>query len=167
MVVLTWKYILVMQCNARPFFLIALFYFSESLKTKLMSPNRQRSPLPSRVKKKLPYKADVLRQVTLFYRYNLSTVKCAEWVLLHNGGFCNNCTPKQRHYKILFSHNGYTWKVWIFLKITALCSVWKTQILDNIILTQNYAWHITQSDLDNYLVLATIKEQHHSVTCTV
>jgi hypothetical protein len=53
------------------------------------------------------------------------------------------------------------------LKITSLCSVWKTQILDNIILTQNYAWHITQSGLDNYLVLATIKEQHHSVTCTV
>ncbi len=34
-----------------------------------------------------------------------------QWVLLHNGGLCNNCTPKrciskQLHYKTPFSHNG-------------------------------------------------------------
>ncbi len=30
-------------------------------------------------------------------------------------------------------------------------------LVDNIILTQNHAWHITQSGWNNYLVLATIK----------
>ena len=55
-------------------------------------------------------------------------------LLLHNGGFCNNCTLatacsyrciyKQTHYKTPFSHNG-NMKVWNFMKTTSgLCSVW-------------------------------------------
>ncbi len=34
--------------------------------------------------------------------------------------------------------------------ITLLCL--KKKLFDNIILTQNHAWHITQSGLNNYLV---------------
>ncbi len=34
------------------------------------------------------------------------------------------------------------------------------KLFDNIILTQNHAWHMTQSGWINYLEKATIKEQH-------
>ncbi len=63
-------------------------------------------------------------------------------VLLHNGGFCNNCTPKrclhnahtrsiskQRHYKTPPFHTTATWKVWNFMRTTSLCSVWKKNFL--------------------------------------
>jgi hypothetical protein len=55
------------------------------------------------------------------------------------------------------------------MKTTSHCSACleKQTFFRNIILTQNHAWHITQSDSYNYLVKATIKEQHHSVTCSV
>ncbi len=43
----------------------------------------------------------------------------------------------------------------------------KTKLFDNIILTKTHAWHITQSGWIYYLVQATIKEQHHSVTGSV
>ncbi len=54
-----------MQCKAILFDSVILFFrIAKNIIYFLMSPtNRQRSP--SRVKKKLPYKADVLRQVTL------------------------------------------------------------------------------------------------------
>jgi hypothetical protein len=50
--------------------------------------------------------------------------------------------------------------------ITLFCMK-KNKLFDNIILTQNHAWHIPQSGWNNYLVKATIKEQHHSVTGSV
>jgi hypothetical protein len=59
-----------MQCKAILFDSVILFFsIAKNIIyfTKLMSPNRQRSP--SRAKKKLPYKADVLRQVTRLYQY--------------------------------------------------------------------------------------------------
>jgi hypothetical protein len=37
----------------------------------------------------------------------------------------------------------------------------KTKLFYNIILTLNQAWSFTQSGWNNYLVLATIKNQHH------
>ncbi len=70
------------------------------------------------------------------------------------------------HYKKPFLHNGYMKSLEIYDNyITLFCL--EKKLFDNIILTQNHAWHITQSDLNNYLVKATIKEQHHSVTCSL
>jgi hypothetical protein len=36
----------------------------------------------------------------------------------------------------------------------------KNKLFDNIILTQNHAWNITQNGLFNYLVKATIKRNN-------
>ncbi len=72
-------------------------------------------------------------------------------VLLHFGGFCNNCTPKrclhnalctcrciskQLQYKTPFSHNDKNYITFICLE--------KNNLFGNIILTQSHAWHITK-----------------------
>jgi hypothetical protein len=92
----------------------------------------------------------------------VSPVHCC--CLLHNGGFCNNCTPKRcLHISVHFQskctikrpfHTTATWKAWNYeiMKTTSLCSAWKKELFDNIILTQNHAWHITQSGWNNNLV---------------
>ncbi len=46
---------------------------------------------------------------------------------LQNGACTYQYISLQMHYNAPFSHNGYTWKVWKFMKITSLCSVWKKQ----------------------------------------
>jgi hypothetical protein len=71
------------------------------------------------------------------------------------------------HYKTPLSHNGYMKSLTIYENYITLSCVEKNKNFYNIILTQNHTWHIAQSDLNNYLVQATIKEQHHSVTCSV
>ncbi len=55
------------------------------------------------------------------------------------------------HYKIPFSHNSYMKSLEIY-ENSSLSSVWEKKLFDNIILTQNRAWHITQSGRINYLV---------------
>ncbi len=86
---------------------------------------------------------------------------------LLNGACKYRRISKQMHKKHPF-HKTATWKVWNFYEnyITLFC-VWKKLTFWDIILTQSYAWHITQSGRNNYLVEAAIKEQHHSVTCSV
>jgi hypothetical protein len=54
-------------------------------------------------------------------------------VLLHNGGFCNNCTPKT----VLANIN-----LEIYENYITLFYLEKINLL-NIILTQNHAWHNT------------------------
>jgi len=52
------------------------------------------------------------------------------------------------YYKTTFSHTGYMKSLEFYENyITVLCStsVGKDKLFDNIILTQNPAWHITQS----------------------
>jgi hypothetical protein len=83
-------------------------------------------------------------------------------VLLHNGGFGNNCTPKrclhnQMHYKTTFSHTGYmkslefyeNYITLVCLEITNFLTILyyfrNNKLFDNIILFQNHAWLITQS----------------------
>ena len=44
---------------------------------------------------------------------------------LQNGACTYRCISKQMHYKTPLSHNGYTWKVWKFMKTTSVCPVWK------------------------------------------
>ncbi len=60
---------------------------------------------------------------------NAGMLTAVATVLLHNGGFCNNCTPKRCLHI----------SVWKFVKITSLCSTWKKINFLNIILTQNHA----------------------------
>ncbi len=76
------------------------------------------------------------------------------------------------HYEAPFSHNGYMKSLEIYESYITLFFLEKNQLFDNIILIQNRARHITQSDWNNYLVilnnyLATIKETHRSVMCSV
>ncbi len=82
-------------------------------------------------------------------------------MLAHIGAFPDKCIIKQPF------HTTATWKVFSFMKTTALCYVWKKTHFDNIILTQKHAWHITQSGWNKYSVYATFEEQHHSATCSV
>ncbi len=72
-------------------------------------------------------------------------------LLLHNGGFWINCTPKRcLHKKIGAFPNKYTKNTHFTQRLLEksgnsrklLCSIWKKT---NITLTQNHAWHITQS----------------------
>ncbi len=77
-------------------------------------------------------------------------------VLLQNGGFCNNYTPKrciskQMHYKTLFLNNGYIKSLEFNENYITLFWLEKKNF-DNIILTQNHTWQITRSDRNNYLV---------------
>jgi len=66
---------------------------------------------------------------------------------LQNGDFFARISafPNKCSIKTPFSHKGYT-IIWIFMKTRSLFSVWKKELFDNIILTQNNAWHITQSE---------------------
>ncbi len=60
---------------------------------------------------------------------------CMLMVLLHNGGFWNNCLQnsactyscisKQMNYKTPPFHKTAIWKVWKFMKTTSLCFAWK------------------------------------------
>jgi hypothetical protein len=56
------------------------------------------------------------------------------------------------HYKTPFSHNAYMEILEIYENYITLFCLKKNKIFDNIILTQNHAWHITQSGCINYLV---------------
>ncbi len=82
-------------------------------------------------------------------------------VLAHIGAFPNKCTIKHP-----FSHNSYMKNLEFYQNYITLFCLEKL-IFWGIILTQNHALHITQSGRKNYLVYAAIKEQHHSVTCSV
>jgi hypothetical protein len=54
------------------------------------------------------------------------------------------------HYKTPFSHNGYMNSLKFYENyITLFCL--EKKLFDNIILTLNHAWHITQSGWNNYL----------------
>ncbi len=53
------------------------------------------------------------------------------------------------HYKTLFSHNVYMKSLEIYENYITLFCLEKKNFLA--ILTQNYAWHITKSDWNNYL----------------
>jgi hypothetical protein len=69
-------------------------------------------------------------------------------VLPHNGGFCNNCTPKrclytsvhskQMHYKTTCSHKGYMKSLEFYEKYITMFFLEKKLIFNNIILTQNH-----------------------------
>ncbi len=83
--------------------------------------------------------------------------KNAFTVLLHYGGFCNNCTPKRWMLICLEIYENYI----------PLFYLEKKKLFSNMILTHNHEWHITQSNWNNYLVYGKSKEQHHSVTCSV
>jgi hypothetical protein len=76
-------------------------------------------------------------------------------VLLHIGGFWNNCTPKrcchirriseQMHYKTPFSHNGYKKSLEIYENYITLFCLEENKNFYKIILIKNHGWHITQS----------------------
>jgi hypothetical protein len=70
-------------------------------------------------------------------------------VLARIGALPKKCTI----HNTSFSHNGYMKSLGNFMKTKLICSVWKKQLFDNIVLTQNHAWHITQSGWNNFLVL--------------
>ncbi len=67
-------------------------------------------------------------------------------------------------YETPLSNNGYMKSLdWKFMKTSSLCPFWKKlTFLQYYINSEPY-----QSHWNNYLVLATIKEQHYSVTCSV
>jgi hypothetical protein len=73
---------------------------------------------------------------------------------LPNGACTYRCISKQAIYIKHPLHTTDTWKVWNFMKTTSLYSFWE-KTFDNIILTENHAWHITKRGRNNYLVLAT------------
>ncbi len=56
------------------------------------------------------------------------------------------------HYKTPFLQTGYMNSLEIYESYITLFFLKKNNFLDNIILTQKQAWHITQSDWRNYLV---------------
>ncbi len=71
---------------------------------------------------------------------------------LQNGACTYKCISKQMHYKTTYSHNGYMKSLEFNDNYITLFCLEKTKLFDNIILTQNRAWHITQSGWNNYLV---------------
>jgi hypothetical protein len=82
-------------------------------------------------------------------------------MLAHIGAFPNKCTIK---HPLL---TKATWKVWNFMNTTFCLE--KDKLVDNVILTQNHAWHITQVGWNNYICTSNNSDtlQHHSVTCSV
>jgi hypothetical protein len=82
-------------------------------------------------------------------------------VLLHNGGFCNNCKTLLAQIsafpnKCTIKHPFRTTSIHeksgnLCIKITHSVLSGK-KLIANIILNQNHAWHITHSGLNNYLV---------------
>ncbi len=54
------------------------------------------------------------------------------------------------HYKTPFSHKVYMKSPEIYENYITLFCLEKNKLFDNIILTENHAWHITQSDGNNY-----------------
>jgi hypothetical protein len=67
------------------------------------------------------------------------------------------------HYKTPFSHNGYMKSLEFYEYYITLFCLEKKQCYSNFEPCMAY----DQSWLNNYLVKATIKEQHHFVTCSV
>jgi hypothetical protein len=63
----------------------------------------------------------------------------------HQNGACTyRCISKQMHYKTPSSHNGYMKSLEFNENYITLFCLEKKQTFDNIILTQNHEWHITQ-----------------------
>jgi hypothetical protein len=61
-----------------------------------------------------------------------------------NGACTYRFISKQMHYKTLFSHNSYMKSLEFYEKYIILFCLEK-KLFDTLILTENPAWHITQS----------------------
>jgi hypothetical protein len=64
---------------------------------------------------------------------------------LQNGACTYRCISKQIHYKTPFSDNSYMKSLEFYENYITLFCMEKNKLFDIIILTQNHAWHITQS----------------------
>ncbi len=64
---------------------------------------------------------------------------------LQNGACTYRCISKQMHQKTPFSHNCYMKSLEFYENYFTLFCHEKNKLFDNIIFTQNHAWHITQS----------------------
>jgi hypothetical protein len=64
---------------------------------------------------------------------------------LQNGACTYKCISKEMQYETPFSHNGYMKSLEIDENNITLFCLGKNKLFDNIVLTQNNAWHITQS----------------------
>ncbi len=66
---------------------------------------------------------------------------------LQNGACTFQCILKQMHYKTPFSHNGYMNSLEFYENYENYINLFclKKKLFDNIILTLNHAWYITQS----------------------
>jgi hypothetical protein len=62
---------------------------------------------------------------------------------LQNGACTYQCISKQLHYETPFSHNGYMKSLEFYEKYISL--FYQENFLKYYILTQNHAWHVTQS----------------------
>ncbi len=62
------------------------------------------------------------------------------------------------HYKTPFSYNGYMKSLEFYENYITLFCLGK-KLFDNIMLTQNHAWHITQSGWNNYLVKQQLRNK--------
>ncbi len=71
---------------------------------------------------------------------------------LQNGACTYQCISKQMHFKTIFSHNSFMKSLEFYENYITLFYMEINKLFDNIILTQNHAWHITQSGWNNYLV---------------
>jgi hypothetical protein len=70
-----------------------------------------------------------------------------------NGGCTYRCISKQTHYKTPFLHEGYMKSMEFYeTYITLFRLEEKLKLVDNIIITQNHAWHINESGCNNYIV---------------
>jgi hypothetical protein len=56
------------------------------------------------------------------------------------------------HYKTPFLHNSHMKRLEFYENYIALFCLEKNKLFDSIILTQNIAWHITQSGWMNYFL---------------
>ncbi len=59
-----------------------------------------------------------------------------------NGAYTYQCISKQMHYKTSFSHKGYMKSLEFYENHITLFCLENYKIFDNILLTQNHAWHI-------------------------
>jgi hypothetical protein len=69
----------------------------------------------------------------------------SETTALQKGACTYQCISKQMHYKTPFSHNGYMRSVEFYENYITLFNLELNKLFENVILTLNHAWHITQS----------------------